>query len=1027
VPVNTAPSRVDRLRLDRADECVWLGEVKVTLAPKAFALLRHLAEHRGRLVTKDDLLDAVWPGVFVGDAVLKVAVREIRAALDDDAKEPRFIQTVHRRGYRFVGEVDFVDESSPVAGAAVTRPLRVISRSNLRGASVDTACPSQLVGRSETLGRLREHLALAMTGERQMVFVTGEPGIGKTAVVDAFLDSLRGSSAIVARGQCLELSGTSEAYLPFLDAFSRLLREPHQTALVALMRRYAPTWLRQMPSVVQPADRVALETEVRGATRERMLREMAEAIEALGAEQPLVLVLEDLHWSDGSTVDLISALARRRETARVLVIGTYRPGDVVLDRHPLRAVKEDLQVHHLCEELPLDLLRESAVAPFLDARLGTNRLPPEFIRLLHERTDGNPLFLVAVLTYLIDRDHLQRAEDGKWTLAVPLDEIETGVPDNLRLMLEKQIERIAPDEQRLLEAASLAGIEFSSTAVAAALHLDDVEVEEQCSGLVRRGQFIESRGLSSLPDRIVERFAFTHSIYQQVFHQRVAPARRARMHLRIGERGEAVYGRRAAEIASELAVHFEQARDLPRAVTYLRMSAENAARRSANQEALACLTRARHLVEAFDEPAPPQVRIALAEQVGLVLRSMGDVTVAAEQFLQMAGLASAAGRVDDEARAWLYAASALSWFDRQRCLRAAERAERLLVVDPVLRAHVAGYAAYARLIWSAWSQADAEACARAAETTRASGDMELYGFHVGRFVHVQTMCGDYAGAAFTAESGLHLAGAAADTYDALMCRFWQGWALLFMGAWDEMRTLIERSLKTTEQNGHGRLSLLFRLERAWLHEEAAEFEKAATLCQQALAEARNANYAFGELIGQVILGLALVGQRDFEGARRELESIDARLEHERLLMDWIWRMPLAWGMARLELETGHLDAASARAHELVELARACNERTWLALGHAVLAQVAVGEQRWKIAERELAAALGIVVEHGVPLAAWRVHAVAADLHARQQREERAREARRSRDLALGRLHAPLIAPVSRNFHPGLTTAPTSGS
>ena len=670
----------------------------------------------------------------------------------------------------------------------------MINRQPARPAEVadPSQLPSQLVGRADTLAQLRDHLALAMAGDRQTVFVTGEPGIGKTTVVDAFLDELRrGSGVLTARGQCLELSGTSEAYLPFLDAFGRLLREPEQSGLVGLLRRYAPTWLRQMPSVVQPNDRAALEAEVRGATRERMLREMAEAIEAISAEQPLVLVLEDLHWSDSSTVDLISALARRREAARVLVIGTYRPGDVVLDRHPLRAVKEDLQVHHLCAERPLHLLHATAVEAFLDARLGAHRLPPALVNLLHERTDGNPLFLVAVLTYLVDRDHLRRDDANVWELTVPFDEIETGVPDNLRLMVEKQIDRLAPDEQRLLEAASLAGLEFPSTAVAAALDLDDVEVEELCSALVRRCQFIVSRDLATLPDRIVERFAFTHSIYQQVFHGRVTAARRARMHLRIGERGESIYGRRVAEIAGELAVHFEQARDLPRAVKYLRLAAEKAARRSANQEALACLTRARHLVEAFDVPAPAEVRIGLAEQLGLVLRSTGEVTVAAEQFLHMAGLASAAGRVDDEARAWLYAASALSWFDGQRCLRAAERAERLTVVDPVLRAHVAGYAAYARLIWSAWSATDAEACARAAQVTRASGDMELYGFHLGRFVHVQTMRGDYAGAALTAESGLHATGAAADTYDALMCRFWHGWAQLFMGAWGEMRTLID--------------------------------------------------------------------------------------------------------------------------------------------------------------------------------------------------------------------------------------------
>ena len=128
-------------------------------------------------------------------------------------------------------------------------------------------------------------------------------------------------------------------------------------------------------------------------------------------------------------------------------------------------------------------------------------------------------------------------------------------------------------------------------------------------------------------------------------------------------------------------MHFEQARDLPRAVKYLRLAAGNAARRSANQEAIACLTRARQLVDQFEEPAPAEVRIGLCEQLGLVLRSTGEVSVAASQFVEMAATASAAGRIDDEARAWLYAASALSWLDRQRCLRAAERAERLPITD----------------------------------------------------------------------------------------------------------------------------------------------------------------------------------------------------------------------------------------------------------------------------------------------------------------------------------------------------------
>ena len=455
----------------------------------------------------------------------------------------------------------------------------------------------------------------------------------------------------------------------------------------------------------------------------------------------------------------------------------------------------------------------------------------------------------------------RQRDDGIWTLDGSLDAVATGVPDNLRLMVEKQIDRLPPTSSGCSRRRA-SPARFASTAVAAALGMDDVEVEEQCTALVRRRQFIASRGLATLPDRVVERFAFTHSLYQQVFHQRLSPARRARLHLRIGERGEIVYGRAVAEIAGELAVHFEQARDLPRAVKYLRLAAGNASRRSANQEAIACLTRARQLVDQFDEPAPadvlPRSRGAGRAGAAIERRDVGG----REPVHGDGGDCLVCRACRRGARAWLYAASVLSWLDRQRCLRAAERAERLAVSDPLLRAHVAGYAAYARLIWNAWNAEDAAACARAAKVTRESGDMELFGFHVGRFVHVQAMRGDYADAALTAQEGLRLAGAAANTYDALMCQFWHGWALLHMGAWGDMRTLIDESMARTEQNGHRRLTLLFRLELAWLHEEAGEFEKSRMLCELAVAEARDAGYAFGEMMGQVILGLAHLGLRD---------------------------------------------------------------------------------------------------------------------------------------------------------------------
>src|SRR5262249_12699939 len=157
------------------------------LRPKAFAVLDYLLRRPGQLITKEELLDAVWPGTFVGDAVLKVAIRQIREALDDDSKSPRYIDTAHRRGYRFI---------APVSDS---RPL-INSNQKLR---FEKDVPKEVVGRETALFRMQGWLEKALGGERQIVFVTGEAGIGKTALVDAFTRSISSDRNIwIGRGQC---------------------------------------------------------------------------------------------------------------------------------------------------------------------------------------------------------------------------------------------------------------------------------------------------------------------------------------------------------------------------------------------------------------------------------------------------------------------------------------------------------------------------------------------------------------------------------------------------------------------------------------------------------------------------------------------------------------------------------------------------------------------------------------------------------------------------------------------------------
>jgi DNA-binding winged helix-turn-helix (wHTH) protein/predicted ATPase len=585
----------DPFCLDLVNECLWRGSQAIKLRPKAFAVLNHLVTHPGQLVTKEELLNAVWPETFVGEAVLKVTIRQLRDALDDDPNSPSFIETAHRRGYRFIGQLK--------AREQVRTPDREIE-----GEMANVVLPSwpvralEVVGRDDALSQMRSWLQKMNSGERQIVFVTGEAGIGKTSLVDAFVQSLApGGNMRIGRGHCLEHYGTSEAYLPVLEAVTRLCRENRQ--MIEVLRANAPMWLLQMPSLVSISEREALSREMTGATRERMLREMGETLQALAADAPLVLILEDLHWSDYSTLDLITYLASQRQSSQLMLIGTYRTVELVLSGHPLKAVQRELRAKQQCQELHLEYLSEDQVIEYLFMRFPNNQFPAALATLIHGRTEGNPLFMVNVLDYLL-AERLIIEVDGQWELRAKLEELEVGVPENIRQMITKQITRLSVEDQQVLEAASISGMSFSALAIASALGEDVVEVEGRCEALARRKCFLNERGVGEFPDGTVSaRYGFIHALYVNTLYERISPARRAKLHKDMAERGEIIYGDHVGEIATELAMHFEQGHDYKRAAKYLQKGADRATRRFAYREAVGLSRRGLELLGKLPDTA----------------------------------------------------------------------------------------------------------------------------------------------------------------------------------------------------------------------------------------------------------------------------------------------------------------------------------------------------------------------------------------------------------------------------------------
>jgi tetratricopeptide (TPR) repeat protein len=347
-----------------------------------------------------------------------------------------------------------------------------------------------------------------------------------------------------------------------------------------------------------------------------MLREAAEVTIRFTQERGFVLVLEDLHWSDVSTLEWLSYIAQRREPAKLLIIGTYRPQDVLVSSHPLRGVVQDLTARGRCEELRVIPLSEHAVSEYLSRRFGSFAATSPLPVLIHRRTGGNPLFLLNVTEYLTDQNVL-RQEEGQWIVDGDVNAVAEGVPQSLQHLIERQLERLPEDAQRLLEVASVAGAEFSAAEAATGLQVEVEVVEAQCNDLVRKGQFLRALGADEWPDgTLSERYSFQHALYHEVLYKRLAETQRVRLHRRIGERKEAAYGERAGEIAAELATHFEAGRDPKRTVHHLLQAGENALQRYANHEAIGHLTKGLGFLKALPN-TPESLRYELSLRIAL--------------------------------------------------------------------------------------------------------------------------------------------------------------------------------------------------------------------------------------------------------------------------------------------------------------------------------------------------------------------------------------------------------------------------
>jgi adenylate cyclase len=337
----------------------------------------------------------------------------------------------------------------------------------------------------------------------------------------------------------------------------------------------------------------------------------------------------------------------RAEPARLLVLGTFRPSDADAG---LRSAVGQVRRSGRSTELPLGRWSESDLRNYWERRDPVRPLSEGLVRLVHRRTDGNPLFVQTLLTAWSESAALVES-DGEWRPKDDVEALAAEIPETLRALVDQRVEQLSPVDQRILEAGSVVGPTFAAALVATMLEMEEEEVDTRCHALARRGQMLRAAEAAEWPDGTrTTQFSFAHHLFSEALYKHMPLSRRTRLHLKVGERLEVAYGPEPAEQASALALHFRLGRDDARAIRYLRLSARQAARRSAHREAIVHLTSAIELTPRLPNPTEALgVELELQRMLGsalLLTRGWSDVG-AERAYLRARTIAE---QVDDPAQ-----------------------------------------------------------------------------------------------------------------------------------------------------------------------------------------------------------------------------------------------------------------------------------------------------------------------------------------------------------------------------------------
>ncbi len=900
----------DRYRLDEQERQLLLGTQVVPLPPKVFDLLAVLVQNAGRLLPKQDLLDRVWSGVAVEEGSLTRGISSLRQVLGSTENGQDYIQTVSKRGYRFISQVRETTDDE-LDGPRLGIPL---PPSLLATAVVD------FIGREAELGQMQDVWQRAKEGRHQLVLVAGEPGIGKTRLSLEFARSRAAEGTTVLMGYSDEENLVP--YQPFVECLSWYFRHCPEADLRGQLAAisggelapFVPELRNRIPDLPSP-----LPMDAEGQ-RYRLFEAVAGMLAVASRARPMLLLFDDLHWADRPTLLLLRHVMRSASMASIAIVATYRESE--LDRtHPLAEMLITLRRERAITRLALRGLKITQVKALVNSVVGPNA-PSQLSQMVMDSTDGNPFFATEMLQHLKETGAIARVS-GMTGRTIEIGDL--GLSEGIKEVIGQRLSRLSDACNRLLSIASVIGREFDATLLEAIADLPGSEPLDAIEEATRAQLVSESQEVSG-------RFEFMHALIRETLYSELSSPRRVRLHRRVADAIERLTQNMPNPPLAELAYHFSQAASagaIDKAVDYAIRAGDRAADGLAHEQAVRLFDLALHSLEL--RPTGPETEL---RRVDLHTRRASSFGALGQWTLEVRELEAALHHLDPqhiERRCELVLALARAWFllldvrpVEQYATEALQLAERLQRAD--LAANAIAWLARCRQATGDLGAAidmDRRAISRAPGVMTAAhtmGPLTLY--LAGRSTEALTL------AAVAADS----ARSSRDTTFIMYSLTHLGLNLAAVGRYAEATKVFHEA--RTFGRKYGAIPMLARATAmaAGLHLTLFDFEGAEALQSEACELARGVGFIPPIISAGIDSLLTFARLHDPGRAERLLEETAAAAASAAGWHQWLWQLRLTQARAELALAREAVDEAIVTATDCIEQSRARGRPKYEALG-----------------------------------------------------------------------------------------------